>query len=141
MWTLKIAALRPATGLSEQNFGARTQDRARAAAYIERPLIVTELSQSCYRTITEPAGFIMRLTALIVFSGIALATFPAASASPCPTFEGYPDCPLGENASQALSQGNLPLLYATSAVARKAAPAKLHRVRHANATIAPNAIK
>ena len=70
----------------------------------------------------------MRLTALIVFSGIALATFPAASATLCPTLEGYPDCPPVTENAQRLYQGNLEPLRATSAVAREAA-AKSHRAR------------
>ena len=49
----------------------------------------------------------MRVVALtvLVFSGIAwLTSFPAASAIPCSTLEGYPDCPLSDTAPRALYQ-------------------------------------
>ena len=61
----------------------------------------------------------MRLTTLIVFSGIALTSFPAASATLCPTLEGYPDCPWSDNAARAFNQGNLE-------AAKAAVPAKSH---------------
>jgi hypothetical protein len=69
----------------------------------------------------------MRAAALIMLSGIALATFPAASATLCPTLEGYPDCPYSGNSPRALYQGNLEPLRTTSALVRAASPAKSHR--------------
>jgi hypothetical protein len=50
-----------------------------------------------------------------------LRTLPqrSASATLCPTLEGYPDCPWSDNAARAFNQGNLE-------AAKAAVPAKSH---------------
>jgi hypothetical protein len=70
----------------------------------------------------------MRAAALIMLPGIALATFPAASATLCPTLEGYPDCPYSDNAPRTLYQSNLEPLRTTSASVRAARSHRTARV-------------
>jgi hypothetical protein len=49
------------------------------------------------------------------------------SAATCPTLEGYPDCPLSDNAPRALYDGSL----RTTAPVRAAHPTKTHRAGEA----------
>jgi hypothetical protein len=82
----------------------------------------------------------MRLIALIVFYGIALAVFPAFAAGRgnavmqlsvstilCPTLEGYPDCGSSDDAARAVYGADS--LRAISAPRRATSPAKSPQAR------------